>query len=304
MRGFYLSCGSQGKHAPLRLAPSRRALNALRGHEDNEADSQAVGRGEAAGGEGFLRLARRLATPALRSQWSPPRTLKILPRVPGTRGRVGGEGYSERRSRRGHIPGALGPLGAGKRVRTMLWDKAGEAPVLRVRRRRSHSRRVEWRRSPSARSGRGQGGDGGGGAGARVGDKEPPCGRESDPCVRRVLLFVGAQTTLDSGALGGRRGPIPRAEGVRLCGAREGGRGTLAGEGVRSAFQCVSFKGSPALPFPPSPSLHCTCILKAPCSPGIGPGRVLRRRNLNRQREEGVLKAQWMDCTISAASPP
>ena len=60
----------------------------------------------------------------------------------------------------GHIPGALDSLGAGKRVQTMLWDAAGEARVLRVRRRRSHNPRVEWRRSPSARSGRGQGGVG------------------------------------------------------------------------------------------------------------------------------------------------
>lgn len=75
------------------------------------------------------------------------------------------------------------------------------------------------------------------------------------------------------------------------------------GKGLGTLFSASPLREARPYLFPPSPSPHCTCILKAPCSPGIGPGRVLRRRNLNRQGEEGVLKAQWVDCTISAASP-
>lgn len=115
-------CRSRGTDTPLPSTLSRRDVNALRGHGDNEADSQAVGRGEAAGWEGVLPPARRPATPALRPQWetflhcpqrSSPRESQILPGVPGTGGRVGGEWCFERRSGRGHVPGALVPSGQG-----------------------------------------------------------------------------------------------------------------------------------------------------------------------------------------------
>lgn len=62
-------CRSRGTDTPLRPALSRRAVNGLRGHEDNETDSQAEGRGEAAGWEGVLQPARSPATPVLRPQW-------------------------------------------------------------------------------------------------------------------------------------------------------------------------------------------------------------------------------------------
>lgn len=62
----------------------------------------------------------------------------MLPGVPGTRGRVGGERFSQ--SRKGRAGGWVGggarsrrprPLGAGKRVRTSLRDAAGEALTFR-----------------------------------------------------------------------------------------------------------------------------------------------------------------------------
>lgn len=119
------------------------------------------------------------------------------------------------------------------------------------------------------------------GDGGREGDKEPACRWGERPRVR-VLLFVASQTTLDSGAPGRGRGADLQIVGICLFGAREGGQGTRAREGARPLLPRAPLsRASPlreALPYlshrPPPRSP--TCILKAPCSPGIGPGRVLR----------------------------
>lgn len=81
-------------------------------------------------------------------------------------------------------------------------------------------------------------------------DKERPC---PTPHVG-VLLFVLSHTVQNSGAPGRGGGAIAHILGICLLGVRKGGRGTRAREGARVPFPRVAFKGSPALPFPPSPS--------------------------------------------------
>lgn len=189
-----------------------------------------------------------------------------------------GERCSERRPGRRARSWRPTRLGAGKRARTVLRDGWRGPLALSGCRRGSHGARLQWRRSPFARSSRrpewtrgrrsrGQG------RGQRA---VPPPGERllcHSPIVRRISDYAGLWFP------GKEKGSCTPGRGC-LLGAGEGGRGRSAREGARRAQPRVSFKGSPALPFPPSPSPHCTCILKAPCSSGIGPGRVLRAQKL------------------------
>lgn len=76
---------------------------------------------------------------------------------------------------------------------------------------------------------------------------------KSDPHVT-VLLFAESPTALNSGAPGREKGRRRPDRGYLFIWGEGGGRGTRAGEGARLLFLRVAFKGSPALPFPPSPS--------------------------------------------------
>lgn len=139
------------------------------------------------------------------------------------------------------------------------------------------------------------------GAGSGKGTKSRPAAGESDPRVR-VLLFVVSQTTLDSGAPGREMGSCPRDPGysLHLSGKGECGRGTRAGAGLGAQLRASPLREAlPHLSHLPPPRSR-TCILKAPCSPGIGRGRVLRAQKLE---PPGGGWEPGVDCTISAASP-
>lgn len=131
----------------------------------------------------------------------------------------------------------------------MLGDTAGEA--LAFRGADAGATALGWGGNaapPHALAGDGSG-DGG-----KEGDKEPPCLRgerppSQSPIVRRISDYAGLWCP--------REGEAELSSGSRVfayLGRGECGRGTQAWEGARRPFPRVSFKESPALPFPPSPS--------------------------------------------------
>ena len=148
-----------------------------------------------------------------------------------------------------------------------------------------------------------RGGDGGGGVGGSEGDKEPPgLGGErppsQSPIVRRVSDYAGLWCPREGEA------ELPSASRafVYLGRGRPGG-GRGLGRGLGAHFRASPLRK--ALPYLShrSPPRSRTCILKAPCSPGIGRGRVLRAQKLEPPGGEGGVEAGWLDCTISSASP-
>lgn len=193
------------------------------------------------------------------------------------------------------------PLGAGERVQTVLRDTTGEALALRGAEAGATALGWSWKRSPSASSRRGREWRWGGGVGGKEGDKEPPCLRgerplSQSPIVRRISDYAGLWCP--------REGEAELSSGSRVfvyLGRGRGSGGSRPGRGLGVHFRASPLrKALPYLSHRPPPCSR-TCILKAPCSPGIGQGRVLRAQKL--EPPGGGLEAGWLDCTISSASP-
>lgn len=94
-------------------------------------------------------------------------------------------------------------------------------------------------------------GDRGGGAGAGSGQSRSPPGSATpgpESCCPPYLRLGWTPVPWAGG-----RGAVLPIVGICLFGAGDGGRGARAQEGAGRPFPRVSFKGSPALPFPPSP---------------------------------------------------
>lgn len=160
----------------------------------------------------------------------------------GTSGRVGGGN------------GALSLSGQGVSGTGPPSGTAGEAPwPLLGHRRWRRSPRLEWKRCNlgALRAGDHGGDRGGGGAGAgkRTKSSSPP-GRATPGPESYCPPYLRLSWTLVPSA--GRRGSCPSDRGYLFIPG--GGRqaGARAQEGAGRPFPRVSFKGSPALPFPPS----------------------------------------------------
>lgn len=149
-----------------------------------------------------------------------------------------------------HVPGALAPSWQGRGYGPCS-GTVGEGMAFPVR-----NPGLEWNAATSARSGRGRGWkwgrrSRGQGRGQRA---ALPPGRATPVSESYCPSYLTLSWTLVPP--GGRRGAVLRILGICLFGAGEAGRGTRAQEGAGRPFPRVSFKGSPALPFPPSPSLQ------------------------------------------------
>lgn len=191
-----------------------------------------------------------------------PRGSQILLRSRG----CGGAGASAPTPGKGRSPASVPHRGRGQ-------GPAGKALASRARTPDLQS----WTRRGSVaslRAGAGNpGGEGGGGSwGQGEGQRAPSPTSRPSPIVRRISDCADLWRPQEE------QGGVAQTPGVCLLGARRGGRGTRAGRGFPPR-KTSPLRGARPYLCTPAPRSR-TCILKAPWSPGIGRGRVLRAQKL------------------------